>query len=362
MAKSTTLLAIETSCDETGIAVLQKRGDSITVLAEALASQVDIHKATGGVVPEVAAREHTKVIRPLLKKVLKEASINPPKSPDRGRPGGGLDAVAVTVGPGLMPALSVGVTTARTLAYAWNLPVVPVHHIEGHIYSALLSPSSEGEPEGVFPALALIVSGGHTMFIEIPGHLSYNVIGSTRDDAAGEAFDKVARLLDLPYPGGPEITKLAQAGNPQAFDFPRAMKDSGDLDFSFSGLKTAVLYTLRDNPAVLAADVAASFQQAVVDSLIIKTQQALKQKKYTALLLAGGVAANPLLREQLTQLAKQANIQLNIAPLDLCGDNAVMIGQIGLFAFEQGRTISWRDADARARINLEEMSIAGRSG
>ena len=382
-----TILAIETSCDETGLAVLRKENDKIEVLSQVVASQIDIHKETGGVVPEVAAREHTKVLRPLLRKVLREAAVEngwraggPPtdaRKVIRRAPGGGasetgpvpsIDAIAVTVGPGLIPALVVGVTAAQTLAYAWNKPIVPVHHIEGHIYSALLSSPYEGEgghhkvTEGSFPALALIVSGGHTMLIEVPGHLQYKVIGETRDDAAGEAFDKVARLLQLPYPGGPHLSKLAEQGDSQAFDFPRPMVHSKDLDFSFSGLKTAVLYTLRDNPGANKADVAASFQQAVVDSLVGKTLQAFDQISPKVVLLAGGVAANTLLRKNLEAAIASRGGELRIAPLSLCGDNAVMIGQVGLFALEAGRTISWRDIDAKARINIETTPGAVRSG
>lgn len=348
MNSSTTILAIETSCDETGLAVLQKTGDEIKVLSQALASQTDIHALTGGVVPEVAAREHTKVLRPLLQKVLREAGIHSP--PGKGELGG----VAVTIGPGLIPALAVGVTAAQTLAYAWNKPIVPVHHIEGHIYSAL--------GEGSFPALALIVSGGHTMLIEMKKHLQYKVLGETRDDAAGEAFDKVARLLHLPYPGGPALSKLAESGNPKAFAFPRPMMDSKDFDFSFSGLKTAVLYALRDHPEISRQDVAASFQQAVVDSLVRKTVHAYGKVNPRVILLAGGVAANSLLRSQLQQAIESREGELQIAPLSLCGDNAVMIGQVGLMAFAQGRVKSWREVDAQARTPLESFNVAAHSG
>lgn len=337
-----TLLAIETSCDETGLAVLRKTGDKIEVLSQALASQVDIHALTGGVVPEVAAREHTKVFRPLLQKVLKEANVE-------------IDAIAVTIGPGLMPALAVGTTAAQALAYAWNLPIIPIHHVEGHLYSALL-------PNPAFPALALIVSGGHTMLIEMKDHLQYQVLGETRDDAAGEAFDKVARLLDLPYPGGPTLSKLAESGDPKAIVFPRPMLDSGDFDFSFSGLKTAVLYALRDNPEITKADVAASFQQAVVDSLTRKTVQAYQKIQSRIVLLAGGVAANSLLRTELKTAIESRGGGLRIAPLSLCGDNAIMIGQVGLLAYEAGRTKNWREIDAKARIHIEAMSSPAHSG
>lgn len=371
-----TILAIETSCDETGVAVLQKEGDTVTVLADAVTSQADIHALTGGVVPDVAAREHTKVIGPLLQEVQCESEIKNIES--------GIDGIAVTVGPGLMPALAVGVQAARTLAYAWNKPIIPVHHIEGHIYSALLG--SDGEfsifnfqySNNLFPALALIVSGGHTMLILIKGHLKYEVIGQTRDDAAGEAFDKVARLLQLPYPGGPNLSKLAEDGDRSAFAFPRPMIHSDDFDFSFSGLKTAVLYTLRDqdpsSPPLgrgerttfppdkgdgggFSANVAASFEQAVVDVLITKTQRAIEKYQPRLLLLAGGVAANKPLRQQLQAMADEVETKLQIAPLNLCGDNAVMIGQVGLLAYENGRIRNWKDVDATARIPIESFSL-----
>jgi len=376
--KTTTILAIETSCDETGVAVLQKVGDSIKVLASAVASQVDIHKLTGGVVPEAAAREHVSIIRPLIKKVLTEAGAMD-ASPDKGRLGGvppSLTALAVTVGPGLVPALSVGVTAAQTLSFVWQKPIIPVHHIEGHIYSALLAPASKSQfpisnfqfsnNNSFFPALALIVSGGHTMLVKMAGHLQYEILGSTRDDAVGEAFDKVARLLGLPYPGGPALSQLAKQGNPKAFSFSRPMLHSGDLDFSFSGIKTEVLYTLRDlqerrmtKPAAdeeIRANIAASFQQAVVETLVKKTKSAAVEHKPALLLLAGGVAANGPLRQQMRAMAKESNISLKLAPHSLCGDNAIMIGLVALFAHQDGREKSWRDIDARARIDLEQIS------
>jgi N6-L-threonylcarbamoyladenine synthase len=373
---TTTILALETSCDETGVAVLRKEGDSITVLAQALASQVDVHALTGGVVPEVAAREHTQVIGPLIKNVLYESRITSHESP--------VDAIAVTIGPGLIPALVVGVQAARTLAFTWQKPIVPVHHIAGHIASALLSaeetrsskleirnkfkrqklsPITYHLQPNLFPALALIVSGGHTMLILMRDHLQYEVIGQTRDDAAGEAFDKVARLLELPYPGGPHLSKLAETGDKEVFDFPRPMINSADFDFSFSGLKTAVLYTLRKleaNPPSLKlrrASIAASFEQAVVDVLVTKTKKAAQKLQPKTLLLAGGVAANKPLREQLQAMADKLEIPLKIAPLNLCGDNAVMIGQIGVLAYEKGRTTTWDKVDATARIPIESFSI-----
>ena len=352
-----TILAIETSCDETGLAVLRQTNDQIKVLSSALASQIDIHKATGGVVPEVAAREHTQVIRPLLRKVLREANIDPAQ----------LGAIAVTIGPGLQPALAVGVAAARALAYAWRKPIIPVHHLEGHIYSALLpSPQARGGDGGgvKFPLLALIVSGGHTMLVKMTDHVNYQIIGTTQDDAAGEAFDKVARLLGLPYPGGPHLSKLADRGDSQAFDFPRPMLNSGDHNFSFSGLKTAVLYKLRkldlldtsaDRPGEV-ANIAASFQAAVVDTLVTKTSTAAEQENIETVLLVGGVAANQKLRQELSRQLAAQNITLRVAPLELCGDNAIMIGQAAFFSHRQ---TTWKNIDAHARLELSLFSRGG---
>lgn len=344
--KTAKILAIETSCDETGIAVVtHESGQNPRVTAAKVSSQVDVHALTGGVIPEVAAREHTEIIMPLIKDVLAESRVQ----------AADLDAMAVTVGPGLMPALAVGVAAAAALSYAWSKPIVPVHHLEGHIYSSLL----EGEPE--YPALALVVSGGHTLLINVPGPLIYQIIGTTRDDAAGEAFDKVARLLGLPYPGGPALSKLALDGNAKAFQFSRPMLTSGDFDFSFSGLKTDVLYTLRDLKAKQAdfkpADVAASFQQAVVDVLVSKTKSAILKHQPKVLLVAGGVAANTELRRQITAMADSNSVEARISPLAMCGDNASMIGLVGAYAFEAGRRTSWQEIDARARVSIEEFSV-----
>lgn len=338
--KPITLLAIETSCDETGVAIVHKENDRVTVVAQQLASQIDVHAVTGGVVPEIAAREHVTALQVMLRSLLTENKIAP----------AGLNGIAVTVGPGLQPALAVGVSAARALSYAWRLPLIPVQHLEGHIYSALL------EGERVFPALALIVSGGHTQLISVTGHVTYEVVGSTKDDAAGEAFDKVARLLGLPYPGGPHLSELAQTGNPTAFFFTRPLLHSGDFNFSFSGLKTAVLYAWRDlspeHQKKQRADMAASFEQTVVDTLVGKTQQAIAQLNPNVLLLAGGVAANTKLRQELATMAANVNIPLRIAPHRLTGDNATMIGQAGVFAYEQGRRASWQDIDAHARLPI----------
>lgn len=344
----TIFLAIETSCDETGLAVLSSDGQKIKVLSQAIASQVDIHKETGGVIPEVAAREHVTVFQPLLKKVLREANVELKD----------IDAIAVTHGPGLQPALAVGVNAARTLSYGLNKPLIPVNHLEGHVYSALLDHSEDliqwTTPEQIFPALALLVSGGHTLLVLIKDHLQYEILGSTLDDAVGEAFDKVARLLNLPYPGGPHLSKLAEQGKADAFKFPRPMTHSGDLNFSFSGLKTAVLYTWRDSEQTeeVKKDIAASFQQAVIETLISKVQAAIKQTNPKAVLLAGGVAANKRLREALDKTTAEKSIPLRCAPLSLCGDNATMIGLVGAFAHQQKRYVNWQDIEPVARLSL----------
>ncbi len=350
--QSITLLAIESSCDETGVSVVRKEGNGISVLSELVTSQASIHEATGGVIPEVAAREHLNVIGPMIASAMNKAGL--PKE--------GIDAIAVTVGPGLMPALVVGVQAARTLAFAWDKPIVPVHHIEGHIYSALLQANEANAAIEAknFPALALIVSGGHTMLIEVPGHLTYKILGETLDDAVGEVFDKVARMLGLPYPGGPHVSRIAAEGNAEAFHFPRPMLDSKDLNFSYSGLKTAVLYQVEalgdaiDNEK---NNIAASFEAAAVDSLAKKLVQAATKKQYRAILLAGGVAANQVLQRRIQKETDKLQIPFLLAPAALCGDNATMIGQAGVFAYEAGRVKNWKDVDAMARCSIETFSL-----
>ncbi len=360
--KSTTLLAIESSCDETGVSVVRKEGVELRVLSELVASQANIHKATGGVVPEVAAREHLAVIGPMIQSAMKQAGIDQH----------GIDGIAVTIGPGLMPALAVGVQAAKTLAFVWRKPIVPVHHIEGHIYSALLAGEDPNSYtallasqqvqalDSAMPALGLVVSGGHTMLIEVTDHLTYSTLGQTKDDAAGEVFDKVARMLSLPYPGGPHVSALAEQGDAKAYDFPRPMRHSGDLHFSYSGLKTAVLYQLQSIGETVSdqdrASIAASFEAAVIDSLAAKLVQAAKQKQYRTVLLAGGVAANKRLRARMQEEADALGVSLRIAPQALCGDNATMIGQAGVFAYEAGRQKNWNEIDASARMDIEEFS------
>lgn len=305
------VLGIETSCDETGVAIVE---DGRRVLANLVASQIDVHKVFGGVVPEIASRQHTRVISQLVRETIEEA-------------GGGIDAVAATNGPGLMGSLLVGVCFAKALSYAWGKPFVPVHHIEGHIFSSFLT-----DPAPEFPFLALVVSGGHTQLIDCPRPHEYRILGTTRDDAIGECFDKVARLLGLPYPGGPSIQKAATQGDPAAYRFPRAMRDAGHLDFSYSGLKTAVLYALREGQPNV-ADLAASFQDAAVDILIIKTRQALEQTGAARLVLAGGVAANTLLRQR---LQTDVDAEVFMPPFAYCIDNGAMIAAAGASRLAHG--------------------------
>jgi N6-L-threonylcarbamoyladenine synthase len=323
------ILAIESSCDETAVAVLSGEGEKLILEHSLVRSQIDIHAEYGGVVPEVAAREHLEMLFPMLKKLVP-------------RDGEGIDAVAVTVGPGLAPALRVGVEAGKMLAHAWNKPFVPVCHLEGHIYASWLN--REKPPQ--FPALSLIVSGGHTELVYMTAHGVFERLGETIDDAAGEAFDKVAKMLGLGYPGGPKVAELAEKGDPKAFDFPRAMMKEG-FNFSFSGLKTSVLYTLRKNEEKLAdeqfkADIAASFQEAVVDVLTEKTRQAAQflhaqsDRGINSLILAGGVAANLALRERLTELSKELKMPLYLPDFQFSLDNAAMIAAAGYFRAMSG--------------------------
>lgn len=295
------ILAIETSCDETSVAVLADE-----TLTHLTASQIEVHRVTGGVVPEVAAREHVQIILPLLRQTLDQAEIYPDE----------LDRIAVTSGPGLITSLMVGVETARTLGYAWQKPVFPINHIEGHIAANFLE-----NKHIQFPAIALVVSGGHTelLYVSKPG--VYELIGATRDDAAGECFDKCARILGLDYPGGPAISAQAKQGDPTVHELPSPMLDSKNYDFSFSGLKTAVLYFHRDNPDAKLADVCASIEHAIVNVLVTKTKRAVEQYGVKSLLVGGGVAANPLLRDQLSTIA----VPLYIPAAEYCTDNAAMI-------------------------------------
>jgi N6-L-threonylcarbamoyladenine synthase len=316
------ILAIETSCDETAVAII--RGGT-EIVANVVASQIESHKRFGGVVPEIASRHHVEQITIVVEEALHQSNMTFDD----------IDAIAVTEGPGLVGALLIGVNAAKALAFAHQKPLIPVHHIAGHIYAnQLITPLK-------FPLLALVVSGGHTELVYMKEHVRFEVIGETRDDAAGEAYDKVARTLQLPYPGGPHIDRLAQEGEP-LIDLPRAWLEDGSYDFSFSGLKSAVINTVHNakqkgediNPQTLAA----SFQASVVDVLVTKTEKAVQEYNVNQLLLAGGVAANKGLREALQQrFEKYSNVELVIPPLSLCTDNAAMIGAAASVLYRKDR-------------------------
>ncbi|HUL66432.1 MAG TPA: tRNA (adenosine(37)-N6)-threonylcarbamoyltransferase complex transferase subunit TsaD [Burkholderiaceae bacterium] len=309
------VLGIETSCDETGIALVDERA---RVLAQAVHSQVEMHRDYGGVVPELASRDHIRRVLPLLEQCLESARL---RRTD-------IDAIAVTVGPGLAGALLVGAGVGYALGYALRIPVVGVHHLEGHLLSPLLA-----DPAPDFPFVALLVSGGHTQLMRVAGFGRYALLGETQDDAAGEAFDKTAQLLDLGYPGGPAVSRLADFGVSGAHRFPRPMLHSGDLNFSFSGLKTAVLSKVRALSNVCEqerADIARAFVDAVVDVLVAKSLAALRATGLSTLVVAGGVGANSQLRERLAEAAKQNGLQLFFPPLDLCTDNGAMIAVAAL--------------------------------
>lgn len=306
VTSSTTILGIETSCDETAASVVT--GGHV-VRSSVVSSQVDIHARFGGVVPEIASRAHVDLLTPVIAEALVEAGIEGPE----------LDAVAATWGPGLVGSLLVGVSTAKALALVWDVPFVAVNHLEAHLYAALIE-----DPTIELPVVVLLVSGGHTMLIAMEGHGRYRLLGSTLDDAAGEAFDKVARYLGLGYPGGPAIDRIAMEGDAEAIAFPRAMYGDG-LDFSFSGLKTAVINHVRKNPDVSTADVAASFQEAVVDVLVTKARRAARQIGAKGLVLGGGVAANSLLRERFLSACVEDGFHGFLPSRSMCTDNAAMV-------------------------------------
>ncbi|MEI6629408.1 MAG: tRNA (adenosine(37)-N6)-threonylcarbamoyltransferase complex transferase subunit TsaD [Actinomycetota bacterium] len=306
----TVILGIETSCDETAAAVVLGGND---VLSSVVSSQIDIHARFGGVVPEVASRAHLESIIPVIQEAVHSAGIDPSR----------IDAVAATVGPGLIGALLVGVSAAKALALVWDKPFVGVNHMEAHLYAGLLD-----DPTLEFPLVVLLVSGGHTMLVEMIGHGTYRLLGRTIDDAAGEAYDKVARYLDLGYPGGPAIDAAAELGNPEAINFPRAMMHDG-LNFSFSGLKTSVINYVRKNPDVSNIDVAASFQAAVVDVLVAKTIMAAQQVGAVGVVLGGGVAANSRLRAQLQSQGQLNGFRVAVPSRAMCTDNAAMIAAAG---------------------------------
>lgn len=436
------ILAIETSCDETAAAVVELypepfdklRVNSSRRVTESMAvkplssvvfSQIDIHKKYGGVFPELASREHIKKIEPVVTEALALAQVKSRKYKVESKNSdllpstlnllpSDIDAIAVTVGPGLIGSLIVGVEYARGLATALNKPVIPINHIEGHVYScfphqSLVTNHQSRQP--AFPLLALVVSGGHTMLVLMRSHLKYEIIGTTLDDAAGECFDKIARMLGLPYPGGPALSRLAEKGDAKAFDFPRSMLNSGDFNFSFSGLKTAVFYKLRDlgliddkaepiaeseikitkiqetrnkqitnskiqtdviptgaegslthsidyprpsaSRSAFIRDIAASAQQAIVDVLVKKTFAAAKKYKVKSILVGGGVSANSLLRSEFAKLnVKSQKLNVYLSPSGLATDNALSIAIAACYRYQNGDTCSWHNLDANASLKL----------
>lgn len=316
------ILAIESSCDETAVAIIHRDNGQPKLLTSLISSQIEIHREFGGVVPEVACRNHAQRIRPLVQQALDDAGLTLDD----------ITAFAATRGPGLASSLLVGLSYAKGLAAASNKPFYGINHMEGHLLSPFLD-CSQGE---IPPHLGLIVSGGHTMLIDVQDYGQYRLIGRTIDDAAGEAFDKVGRMLSLPYPGGPEIEKHARQGNPKAYRFPRARLKDAPFNFSFSGLKTAVLYQLQkiEDPQVHLADLCASFQEAVIDALVKKTIRAAQEHGHTLITLSGGVACNRALQEALTQTAETAGMKVQPTPPALTTDNAGMIALAALLASE----------------------------
>jgi N6-L-threonylcarbamoyladenine synthase len=327
--KKVIILGIETSCDETAAAVV---ADGSTILSSIAASQNELHGRFGGVVPEIASRAHVERILPVVAEAIEKAQIHPDQ----------IDAVAVANQPGLSIALMVGVTAAKALAWAWQKPLIAVNHVHAHLQAAILDQDSID-----LPAVALVVSGGHTLLYDVESALDLRLLGSTIDDAAGEAFDKVASILRLPYPGGPSIEKIAQEGNPRAIDFPRSLMEKNSLDFSFSGVKTAVLYYCQGQDMKgenrvekmirqEIADIAASFQAAVIDVLVEKTRRAVDKMKARTVLMGGGVAANGVLRKEMERFCQSRALALKVAPKPLCTDNAAMTASLAFPKYQAG--------------------------
>lgn len=335
------VLGIESSCDETGVALYDtSRG----LLSHALHSQIDMHAEYGGVVPELASRDHIRRALPLIQHTLDQADL---KLAD-------IEGIAYTQGPGLSGALLVGTSVAEALAFTLNVPTIGVHHLEGH----LLAPLLEENPPS-FPFIALLVSGGHTQIMQVDGIGQYTLLGDTLDDAAGEAFDKTAKLLDLSYPGGPAVSKLAESGDPNRFQLPRPLLNSGDLNFSFSGLKTAVLSLVKSQPELtrqVKADVAAAFQEAVTDVLTIKCMSALRESGLDSLIVSGGVGANKRLRQKLNAATKRKLCKVAYPRLEFCTDNGAMIAFAGALRLAAGQQLSAGHAfTVRPRWDLAEL-------
>ena len=331
------ILGIETSCDETAVAIV-KNGTEI--IANVVASQIESHKRFGGVVPEIASRHHVEAITVVLEEALETANLTYKD----------IDAIAVTEGPGLVGALLIGVNAAKAIAFAHHIPLVGVHHIAGHIYANRLVQEMQ------FPLLSLVVSGGHTELVYMEAHGTFKVLGETRDDAAGEAYDKVARTLNLPYPGGPHIDRLAHEGN-ASIKLPRAWLEEGSYDFSFSGLKSAVINTVHNaeqrGEPIVPEDLAASFQSSVIEVLVTKTVKAAEEYNVKQVLLAGGVAANKGLRVALQEAFQGRTMDLIIPPLSLCTDNAAMIAAVGSVMFDKGKRAGY-ELNANPGLDLEQ--------
>lgn len=354
------ILGIESSCDETAAAVVE---DGTRLLSNVVNSQIDIHAEYGGVIPEVAARSHLEVVNPVINKALSDASVSWDE----------IDAIAVTYAPGLSGSLLVGTLAAKTLAYLKNKPLYPIHHVEAHVYANFITETTNDlqlpSKQPAFPMLALIVSGGHSQLVLFRGHGDYTLLGQTQDDAVGEAFDKVAKMLGLPYPGGPSIANAAKTGDTYAYDFPKA-KLAGDYDFSFSGLKTAVLRRLQAETGVdftypshklpelvtdrLRHDFAASFQRVACETLVGKTKKAYEEYRPASVVIAGGVAANQELRRQLS-----AALPLNVeyAPIQLCTDNAAMIATLGYYRSRIDQPISPFELEIRPSLSMAPQEI-----
>jgi len=332
------VLGIETSCDETGVAVYDSEQG---LLAHAIYTQA-VHADYGGVVPELASRDHIKKCIPMVDRLLADASLDKT----------GIDGIAYTAGPGLIGALLVGATIGRSLAWGWQIPAIAIHHMEGHLLAPMLE---ENSPD--FPFTALLVSGGHSMLVDVKGVGDYRILGESIDDAAGEAFDKTAKLLGLGYPGGPAVAELAMKGNPQRFHFPRPMTNRPGLDFSFSGLKTFTMNTLhneRDDEQTR-ADIACAFEDAVVDTLAIKCRRALEETGHNRLIIAGGVGANRKLRQRLSQLADKLHKQVYYPQLEFCTDNGAMIALAGCIRLQASQANDLR-IDAFSRWSLQELT------
>ncbi len=349
------VLGIESSCDETAAALIEASGEGsggAQLLSSVISTQIPLHRLYGGVIPELASRNHSANIRPVISEALEKA----------GKSIRDVDVFASTAGPGLVAALLVGNTAAKALALAAGKPFVAVNHLEGHMLSPFIT-----RPEGLVPHLGLVVSGGHTLLIDVQGPGDYRLIGRSRDDAAGEAFDKVAKMLDLPYPGGPEIDRLAERGDASRFDFPRPMLHEDHLDFSFSGLKTAVLYTLpkltpSGNPHVLPeetlCDLCAGVRQAIIDVLLHKAMKALKRTRHRVLAISGGVSCNRALRAQAAERCEKARVELILPPASLTTDNAAMIAYAGLLRARAGK---FSPLDTPVDPNLKLAGMAARS-